>query len=68
MATRHPAGGPWGGIAYGDEWLGKESAEEEEGEIAAFPTRNQTAPQENHTGIRTWLKEDGIRVTLSGLK
>ena len=28
----------------GDEWLGKESAEEEEGEIATFPTRNQTAP------------------------
>ena len=44
MAAHHPAGGPRGGIAYGDEWLGKESAEEEEGEIATFPTRNQTAP------------------------
>ena len=40
--TQH--GDRGGGIAYGDEWLGKESAEEEEGEIATFPTRNQTAP------------------------
>ena len=44
-AAHQPAGGPRGGIAYEDEWLGKESAEEEEGEIAAFPTGNQTDPQ-----------------------
>lgn len=68
MAAGCPAGGPRAGIAYGDGWLGKGSSEEAEAEIAAFPTRNQTPPQQNHTGIRTWLKEDAIRVTLSGLQ
>ena len=31
-------------VAYGDEWLGNESVEKREDEIAALPTGNQAVP------------------------
>ena len=52
----------WGkAVAYGDKWLGNESAEKGEGKTATFSTGNQMVPTrvQSQTGIITWLKKDG---------
>ena len=54
-------------LAYGDEWLGNKSVEKREDEIDTLPSGNQAVPtiEPDWNYAITWLKEDGIRVTLS---
>ena len=54
-------------LAYGDEWLGNKSVEKREDEIATLPSGNQAVPtiEPDWNYAITWLKEDGIGVTLS---
>ena len=54
-------------IAYGDEWFDNESVEKREDEIATLPSGNQAVPtiEPDWNYAITWLKEDGIGVTLS---
>ena len=60
-------------VAYGDEWLGDESAEKGEGEIAVFPTGNQAVPTtepdwDYYTAKERWDQSHFVRCVLEGLR
>ena len=52
-------------VAYGDEWLGNESAGKREDEITALSTGNQAVPTTEPDWDYNTAKEDGIRFILS---
>ena len=60
-------------VAYGDEWLGNESVEKREDEIAVLPTGNQAVPTiepdwDYNTAKGRWDQSHFFRSTLEGLR
>ena len=60
-------------VAYGDEWLGNESAGQREDEITALPTGNQAVPitepdWDYNTAKERWDQSHFVRYILEGLR
>ena len=60
-------------VAYGDEWLGNESAVKTEDEIAALPTGNQVVPTieadwDYNTAKGRWDQSHFVRYIFEGLR
>ena len=60
-------------VAYGDEWLGNESAVKTEDEIAALPTGNQVVPTieadwDYNTAKGKWDQSHFVRCVFEGLR
>ena len=60
-------------VAYGDEWLGNESVEKREDEIAVLPTGNQAVPTiepdwDYNTAKGRWDQSHFVRCILEGLR
>ena len=60
-------------VAYGDEWLGDESAGKIEDKIATLPTGNQAVPTtepdwDYYTAKERWDQSHFVRCVLEGLR
>ena len=60
-------------VAYGDEWLGDETAGKIEDKIAALPTGNQAVPTtepdwDYYTAKERWDQSHFVRCVLEGLR
>ena len=60
-------------VAYGDEWLGNESAGKKGDDIAVFPTGNQVVPTlqpdwDYNSAKGRWDQSHFVRYILEGLR